>query len=97
MPSLYSCSSSFNHCILATRVSVLCPVSLLQEEVVTIQTVRPFDVTYKLMNTKFKLIDTINFEEAYVVMTELHITSPWQLLIIGSHFNSVCVCVCIVY
>ena len=62
---------------------------------VAIQTVKPFDVTYKLMNAQFKLVDSINFEEPYVLMTELHITSPWRLLIIGSHFNPVCVCVCV--
>lgn len=58
-----------------------------QEEGVTIQTVKPFDATYKLMNAKFKLVDSINFEEPYMLMTELHILSPWQLLIISSHFN----------
>lgn len=54
-----------------------------------IQTVKPFDVTYKLMNKKFKIIDTIGFDEPFILMTEIFCTSPWQLLIVGSHFNPV--------
>jgi len=52
-----------------------------------VQTVKPFDVTYKLMNSKFKPIDTIGFDEPFILMTEIHCTSPWQLLVVGSHFN----------
>ena len=41
------------------------------------------------MNKKFKIIDTIGFDEPFVLMTEIFCTSPWQLLIVGSHFNPV--------
>ncbi len=51
------------------------------------ETVKPFEFTYRLMNMNFKIIDSVNFEEPFVLLTEIHCTSPWQLLIVGSHFS----------
>ena len=51
--------------------------------------VRPFDVTYKLMNTRFRPMEAVSIGEPFVLMTEVNFTSPWQLRIIGSRFNQV--------
>lgn len=54
-----------------------------------VQTVKPFDVTYRLLSTQLKALDTISLEEPFLLMMEIHSQSPWQLLIVGSHFNQV--------
>lgn len=53
--------------------------------------VRPFELVYKLMTTKFKLIDNISYGSPFILMTELSCTSPWQLLIVESKLEPVCV------
>jgi hypothetical protein len=52
-----------------------------------VTTIKPFDVTYKLMNTKFKAIDVVNFDEPFVLVTEIHCLSPWKLYIDNTSFH----------
>ena len=58
------------------------------------QTVKPFDVTYKMLNAKLQPLDSIFIGEPFVLMIELQSTSPWQLHIVKSFFTQVCVCMC---
>ena len=55
-------------------------------------TVKPFDVTYKLMSTNFKIIDLVSFDEPFLLVTEIHCLSPWKLYIHNSSLDLVCVC-----
>lgn len=52
--------------------------------------VKPFELVYKLMNTKFKLIESIGYGSPFILMTEVSCTSPWQLLIVEAKFEPVC-------
>ena len=56
-------------------------------------TVKPFDVTYKLMSTKFKVVDSVSFDEPFLLVTEIHCLSPWKLYIHNSSLNLVRMCI----
>jgi hypothetical protein len=66
-------------------VSCACQKSLT----VPVTTVKPFEVTYKLMSTKLKVIDAVNFDEPFLLVTEIHCLSPWKLLIHSSSLDLV--------
>lgn len=51
--------------------------------------VKPFDLVYKLMTTRFKLIDSINCGSPFILMTEISCTSPWELLIVEAKLKLV--------
>ncbi len=51
--------------------------------------VKPFELVYKLMTTKFKLIDSVNYNSPFILMAELSCTSPWQLFIVESKLELV--------
>ena len=76
----------------------LSPTSLLlQSHSATVKIAKPFDMIYKLLSTDFKPLGTyqIVYDEPFVLMTEIHCTSPWQLIIQSSQFNQVYNCTCI--
>ena len=50
---------------------------------------KPFDVTYRLMSTKFKVIDAVSFDEPFILVTEIHCLSPWKLYIHNSSLDLV--------
>jgi hypothetical protein len=52
-----------------------------------VSTVKPFDVTYRLMSTKFKVIDAVSFDEPFILVTEIHCLSPWKLYIHNSSLD----------
>ena len=52
-------------------------------------TVKPFDVTYKLMNVRSKVIDVVSFDEPFILVTEIHCLSPWKLYIHSSNLDLV--------
>jgi hypothetical protein len=46
---------------------------------------------YKLLSTDFKPLGAyqVVYDEPFVLMTEIHCTSPWQLIIQSSQFHQV--------
>ena len=61
----------------------------------TLQITKPFDLAYKLMNMRFKPTDYVLYDEPFVLVTEIHCTSPWQLHIAASQFHPVCEVKCV--
>lgn len=53
---------------------------------------KPFELVYKLMTTRFKLIDSINCSSPFILMTEISSTCPWELLIVESELKPVRMC-----
>lgn len=62
----------------------------IQHHSEVMETVKPFELVYKLMTTKFKLIEAISYGSPFILMTEVSCTSPWQLLVVEAKFKPVC-------
>lgn len=62
-----------------------------QSHSATIKIAKPFDMIYKLLSTDFKPLGAyqVVYDEPFVLMTEIHCTSPWQLIIQSSQFHQV--------
>ena len=61
----------------------------LQHHSEMVEIVKPFELVYKLMTTKFKLTESVNFNIPFILMAELSCTSPWQLYIVESNLEVV--------
>lgn len=61
-----------------------------QNHTVSIQCVKPFELAYKLLSTSFQTIDSLIYEQPFVLVTEVQCTSPWQLNIVSSQLDQVC-------
>ncbi len=55
----------------------------------TIQSAQPFELVYKLMSTSFQLIESVIYEQPFVLVTEVQCTSPWKLSIVSSQLKQV--------
>lgn len=51
--------------------------------------VKPFELVYKLMTTKFQQAEFVGYNSPFILMTELNCTSPWELFIADSVFEPV--------
>ncbi|KAL5016622.1 hypothetical protein ScPMuIL_006211 [Solemya velum] len=49
------------------------------EETITLSTVTPFDVSFKLLSMKFETIEAVQTDELFLLMPELNCTSPWPI------------------
>ena len=67
------------------------PLPPSQSHSATVKIAKPFDMIYKLLSTDFKPLGTyqVVYDEPFVLMTEIHCTSPWQLVIQSSQFHQV--------
>ena len=61
----------------------------MQHHCEVIEIVKPFELVYKLMSTKFKHIESISYGSPFILMTELSCTSPWKLFVVESNFEPV--------
>ncbi len=59
-----------------------------------LEVVKPFDLVYKLMTTRFKLVDSVCCGSPFILMTEVCCTSPWELVIVESKLEPVFQYVC---
>ena len=73
---------------LSPLLSLLSPS---QSHSATVKIAKPFDMIYKLLSTDFKPLGAyqVVYDEPFVLMTEIHCTSPWQLIIQSSQFHQV--------
>lgn len=71
------------------RESKVFMLTLLQMHSEMIQITKPFDMAYKLMNVRFKPTDYVLYDEPFIIVTEIHCTSPWQLHIAASQIHPV--------
>ncbi|XP_041357008.1 trafficking protein particle complex subunit 11-like [Gigantopelta aegis] len=58
-----------------------------KEEVLTITTITPFEVSIKLQSMKFEPIDAAHAEEPFLLMPEIGCTSPWPVEIKTSNIQ----------
>ncbi len=93
---MYKVTSSFvsdHSCTFVVHAfSVMIDTQLLpplQDHTVTIQSAKPFKLVYKLMSTSFQLIESVIYEQPFVLVTEVQCTSPWQLSIVSSQLEQV--------
>lgn len=68
---------------------------MIQEHGELLHIVKPFEMTYKLMTTKFKLAGSISYNLPFILMTQLTCTSPCQLRVVDSKLELVCAYVCV--
>lgn len=69
--------------------------SPFQHQSDVVEVVKPFDLVYKLMTTRFKQVDTVSCGSPFILMTEISCTSPWKLLIVESVLKPVLLWMCI--
>uniref|UniRef100_H3APD6 Trafficking protein particle complex subunit 11 n=1 Tax=Latimeria chalumnae TaxID=7897 RepID=H3APD6_LATCH len=58
-----------------------------KDEVITIETVVPFDVTVKFITTKFEHLDRVYAEIPFLLMIDILSASPWALTILTSQLK----------